>query len=80
MKVTVVMVMLVMLDSSTSLCPQFCQCLWRNSKITVDCGGAGLTSLPGNVEGGTQVLYDHHSDPALASELILILILLLFYN
>ena len=31
------------------------QCLWRASKITVDCGGARLNQLPENIERVTQV-------------------------
>ena len=32
------------------------QCLWRASKITVDCGDARLNQLPDNIEGVTQVV------------------------
>ena len=53
-----VLLVLLVVEEAAALCPQFCQCLWRSSKITVDCGEAGLTSLPENVESVTQVLWN----------------------
>ena len=47
---------------SSSLCPCYCKCLWRSSKITVDCGGVGLTKLPENINTATQVLNMTGSD------------------
>ena len=50
-----VLLVLLVVEEAAALCPQFCQCLWRSSKITVDCGEASLTSLPENIESVTQV-------------------------
>ena len=57
-----VLLVLLVVEEAAALCPQFCQCLWRSSKITVDCGEAGLTSLPENVESVTQVTLELVSD------------------
>ena len=48
--------------SGQSLCPYYCKCLWRSSKITVDCGGGNLTGLPDNIDTSTQVLNMTGSD------------------
>ena len=42
--------------SGSGLCPHHCKCLWRASKITVDCSGALHASLPDRVNTDTQVL------------------------
>ena len=37
-----------------SSCPRKCQCIWRDSKITVDCSDKSLASIPTTVEINTQ--------------------------
>ena len=37
-----------------STCPRKCQCIWRDSKITVDCSDKSLASIPTTVETNTQ--------------------------
>ena len=47
---------LVALVPGTLECPHHCKCLWRASKITVDCSGAMHTQVPGmETSGDTQV-------------------------
>uniref|UniRef100_T1IJ99 Ig-like domain-containing protein n=1 Tax=Strigamia maritima TaxID=126957 RepID=T1IJ99_STRMM len=41
---------------ASASCPTSCTCRWKNGKETVECVGAGLTSLPVGVQVGTQVL------------------------
>ena len=41
---------------SSAACPRKCECLWRDSKITVDCSKAGLAAIPDTVESTVQVL------------------------
>ena len=38
----------------TTSCPRKCECLWRDSKITVDCSNEGFTSLPQEIDASTQ--------------------------
>ena len=38
-----------------SSCPRKCQCIWRDSKITVDCSDQELAAIPTTVEPNTQV-------------------------
>ena len=38
-----------------SSCPRKCQCIWRDSKITVDCSDQELAAIPTTVEANTQV-------------------------
>ena len=35
-------------------CPRKCQCIWRDSKITVDCSDKSLAGIPTTVETNTQ--------------------------
>ena len=42
-------------------CPHHCKCLWRASKITVDCAGALHTALPSLMTTDTQVLNMTHT-------------------
>ena len=37
-----------------SNCPRKCQCIWRDSKITVDCSDKSLAGIPTTVETNTQ--------------------------
>ena len=37
-----------------SNCPRKCQCIWRESKITVDCSDKSLAGIPTTVETNTQ--------------------------
>ena len=47
---------LVTLVPGTLECPHHCKCLWRASKITVDCSGATHTQVPSmETSGDTQV-------------------------
>ena len=47
---------LVTLVPGTLECPHHCMCLWRASKITVDCSGATHTQVPSmETSGDTQV-------------------------
>uniref|UniRef100_T1J345 Ig-like domain-containing protein n=1 Tax=Strigamia maritima TaxID=126957 RepID=T1J345_STRMM len=41
---------------ASASCPPSCTCRWKNGKQTLECVGAGLTSLPVGVQVGTQVL------------------------
>ena len=41
---------------AANTCPRKCQCIWRDSKITVDCSNQTLASIPTTVERNTQVL------------------------
>ena len=45
----------------SALCPASCRCLWKSSKMTVECGGAGATVIPDNIDSGTQVLNMSHN-------------------
>ena len=45
----------------SALCPASCRCLWKSSKMTVECGGAGATVIPDNIDIGTQVLNMSHN-------------------
>ena len=62
----------LILSSVNTSCPYYCKCLWRSSKITVDCGGVSLTVLPGDIASDTQVLNmsDSHM-PVLHKDLFL---------
>ena len=40
---------------AANTCPRKCQCIWRDSKITVDCSNQTLASIPTTVERNTQV-------------------------
>ena len=40
--------------SQGSTCPRKCQCIWRDSKITVDCSDKSLAGIPTTVETNTQ--------------------------
>ena len=40
----------------SSSCPGECRCLWKSSKITVECTGVSATSIPSSIDPGTQVL------------------------
>ena len=54
--------MIELISWTSSSCPYYCKCLWRSSKITVDCGGVSLTNLPENIASDTQVLNMTDSD------------------
>ncbi len=45
----------------SALCPASCRCLWKSSKMTVECGCAGATAIPDNMDIGTQVLNMSHN-------------------
>ena len=45
-----------LVSSASAVCPRKCNCIWRNSKITVDCSDQGLAGVPTTVEKSTQVL------------------------
>ena len=45
MLVTATVIILAAGMGSVSSCPHFCKCLWRASKITVDCAGKRNTVL-----------------------------------
>jgi hypothetical protein len=38
-------------------CPRKCQCIWRESKITVDCSDKSLAGIPTTVETNTQGMF-----------------------
>ena len=64
---TAVLSLLLATLSASSQCPRKCECLWRDAKITVDCGGQGLKAVPSDVDSATQVLnISGNSSPALA--------------
>ena len=46
--------------TSISSCPRKCQCIWRDSKITVDCSDQELAAIPTTVEANTQVSNNIH--------------------
>ena len=50
------LLMLVSLISASSSCPGECRCLWKQSKITVECTGVGARDIPDNIDVGSQVL------------------------
>ena len=52
---------------SNSMCPEYCKCLWRSSKITVDCGELNFRYLPDNIDSSTQVINMTGSDLPLIS-------------
>jgi len=54
----VLSVVLYLLQTATtsSSCPNYCKCLWRASKITVECVDLQLTSIPDQIDPATQVL------------------------
>ena len=54
--VTGLLMVMVMVGVSGSSCPGECRCLWKSSKITVECVGVGATEIPGNIDVGSQVL------------------------
>ena len=56
-----VLLLLTSLVSSSGTCPPPCRCLWKSSKMTVECGGAGATVIPVNIDIGTQVLNMSHN-------------------
>ncbi len=56
-----VLLLLTSLVSSSGTCPPPCRCLWKSSKMTVECGGAGATAIPDNIDIGTQVLNMSHN-------------------
>jgi len=37
-------------------CPPECRCLWKSSKITVECTNINAKEIPDGIDGGTQVL------------------------
>ena len=43
-------------EARDSSCPGQCRCLWKSSKITVECTGVGAKGIPENIDIGTQVL------------------------
>merc|ERR1719150_2789171 len=52
----ILLVLLAAIVSGSSSCPRKCQCIWRDSKITVDCSDQELAAIPTTVEANTQVL------------------------
>ena len=44
-----------------SSCPRKCQCIWRESKITVDCSDKSLAGIPTTVETNTQGIFYYDS-------------------
>ena len=51
----ILLVLLAAIVSGSSSCPRKCQCIWRDSKITVDCSDQELAAIPTTVEANTQV-------------------------
>jgi len=45
-----------LLDSVLAGCPPQCRCLWKSSKITVECTNINAKEIPDGIDGGTQVL------------------------
>ena len=51
----------VVMSSLAGSCPHHCKCLWRASKITLDCAGGLHTALPSLMTTDTQVLNMTHT-------------------
>ena len=51
----------VIVSSPAGGCPHHCKCLWRASKITVDCAGGLHTAIPSMTTTDTQVLNMTHT-------------------
>ncbi|XP_066145533.1 uncharacterized protein kek3 [Euwallacea fornicatus] len=49
---------LIVLATPTSMaeCPRLCECKWKSGKESVVCTAANFTSIPGNLDSGTQIL------------------------
>ena len=57
MMMTWLFVMAILVPATlSSSCPGECRCLWKSSKITVECTGVSATSIPSSIDPGTQVL------------------------
>jgi len=57
MRMTWLFVMAILVPATlSSSCPGECRCLWKSSKITVECTGVSATSIPSSIDPGTQVL------------------------
>ena len=55
-RLSVFLVILFVSMTVSSSCPGECRCLWKSSKITVECTGVSATSIPSSIDPGTQVL------------------------
>ena len=49
-------VLVLAVSTGGSQCPAVCRCLWKSSKMTVECTTGGLAAVPGPLDSGTQVL------------------------
>ena len=49
-------VLVLAVSTGGSQCPSVCRCLWKSSKMTVECTTGGLAAVPGPLDSGTQVL------------------------
>jgi len=45
-----------LLGYARGACPPECRCLWKSSKITVECTNINAKEIPDGIDGGTQVL------------------------
>eukprot|EP00090_Calanus_glacialis_P015955 TRINITY_DN25066_c0_g1_i1.p1 TRINITY_DN25066_c0_g1~~TRINITY_DN25066_c0_g1_i1.p1 ORF type:complete len:745 (+),score=89.43 TRINITY_DN25066_c0_g1_i1:217-2451(+) len=45
-----------LLGYALGACPPECRCLWKSSKITVECTNINAKEIPDGIDGGTQVL------------------------
>ena len=48
--------LLLMVGHVAALCPPRCRCLWKSSKITVECTDMEARAIPADMDTGTQVL------------------------
>ena len=51
----------LVVNSGAGGCPHHCKCLWRASKVTVDCAGGLHTAIPNMRTTDTQVLNMTHT-------------------
>ena len=51
----------VIVSGPAAGCPHHCKCLWRASKITVDCAGGLHKAIPNLMTSDTQVLNMTHT-------------------
>ena len=49
-------VLVLAVSTGGSQCPAVCRCLWKSSKMTVECTTGGLAAVPGPLDSATQVL------------------------
>ena len=52
----VTLLLCLIISATAGHCPHHCKCLWRASKITVDCAGLLHQAVPDTINTDTQVL------------------------